>query len=181
MIESIPYVLTGIGIIISILYYTSVLRNANKTQQIQLETRQANLFNSIYQTLLREDLFKVMFELHNEYQYTDHDDFIEKYGPDTNPEAYTKWHRYMAHLEGIGIYVQRELVNPELIDDFMSGDIIGYWEKFEPYIVEARKRRNYPQYFEHIEYLYNQVKSIRDEQHPELQTKETIIIDKLNR
>jgi hypothetical protein len=36
MIESIPYVLTGIGIIISILYYTNVLQNANKTRELRV-------------------------------------------------------------------------------------------------------------------------------------------------
>jgi hypothetical protein len=47
-IEYLPIVLTGIGIIVSILYYTSVLRNANKTQQQQLDTRQAQLFMQMY-------------------------------------------------------------------------------------------------------------------------------------
>ena len=40
MIESIPYVLTGIGIIVSILYYTSVLRNANRTRELQLKAQE---------------------------------------------------------------------------------------------------------------------------------------------
>ena len=48
MIEYLPLVLTGIGITVSILYYTSVLRNANKTQQMQLETRQAAMFMKLY-------------------------------------------------------------------------------------------------------------------------------------
>ena len=41
MIESIPLVVTGIGLTASIVYYASILRNANKTQQQALETRQA--------------------------------------------------------------------------------------------------------------------------------------------
>ena len=170
-LQTVSIMLAACSFILAASYYILNLKH-------QRETREATLFNSIYQTLLREDLFKVMFELHNEYEYKDYDDFIQKYGADTNPEAYYSWHRYMAHLEGIGIYVHRGLVNPELIDDFMSGDIIGFWEKFMPYIVEARERRNFPQYFEHVEYLYNQVKSIRDKQHPELQKSETILIDK---
>ena len=56
MIESLPYLLTGVGIIVSILYYTSVLRNANRTRELQLkaqeqatETRQAALFTPLFQ------------------------------------------------------------------------------------------------------------------------------------
>jgi hypothetical protein len=47
-LDYLPLVLTGIGIIASILYYASILRNANKTRELQLkaqehatETRQA--------------------------------------------------------------------------------------------------------------------------------------------
>jgi hypothetical protein len=36
MIDYLPLILTGIGIIASILYYASVLRNANTTRQAQL-------------------------------------------------------------------------------------------------------------------------------------------------
>ena len=35
-IENLPLVLTGLGLTASVLYYTMVLRNANKTRQMQL-------------------------------------------------------------------------------------------------------------------------------------------------
>ena len=40
----------------------------------------------------------------------------------------------------------------------------------EPYIKERRVRDNYPQMYEHVEYLYNQIKQIAEQQHPELKT-----------
>ena len=43
MIEYLPLVLTGIGIIVAIIYYTLTLRNTNKT-------RQAQLFMNLYST-----------------------------------------------------------------------------------------------------------------------------------
>jgi len=39
--EFIALILTGLGLTASIVYYANVLSNANKTQQLQLETRQA--------------------------------------------------------------------------------------------------------------------------------------------
>ena len=159
--EFLAIIFTGIGLIVSILYYTTVLQNANKT-------REANLFNSIYQTLLSDKLFDLTWELWRKWEYTDYDDFMQKYGPETNDDAYKRFHNYFSHLEGIGIYLKRGLIRPELIDDFMSADIVTHWEKFEHYILEHRKRMNYPQYYEHFEYMYKRVKSIRDSQHPEL-------------
>ncbi len=46
--STLAIVLTGLGLTASILYYTMVLRNANKTQQLALETRQAQLFMQMY-------------------------------------------------------------------------------------------------------------------------------------
>ena len=161
MIESIPYVLTGIGIIISILYYTSVLSNSNKT-------RQANLFNSIYDSMLNKELFEIQWELHTGYQYADYDDFLEKYGQDKDSVAFKNLHYYFAHLEGMGIYVKHGLISPTLIDDFMSSDIVLLWEKFEPFFNGARIATNNPTLFEYVEYLYNQIKPIREKQLTEL-------------
>ena len=45
--EFLAIILTGLGLTVSILYYTTVLQNANKTQQMALETRQAQLFSSL--------------------------------------------------------------------------------------------------------------------------------------
>ncbi len=160
MIEYLPLVLTGICIIVSILYYTSVLKNTNKT-------RQAQLLNSIYQTLNEKELFAIPWELELDWNYRNFDDFMQKYGPDTNREAYMRFHRLLMYYEGIGIYIKRGFVSAEVIDDFISGDIIHIWEKYEPFMVEFRKRRNSPVAFEHFEYLYNQIKPIRDKQHPE--------------
>jgi len=57
-IEYLPIVLTGIGIIVSIVYYASVLRNANKTQKMQLETRKAQLFMQIYSMFASNEYFE---------------------------------------------------------------------------------------------------------------------------
>ena len=43
-LEVVAILLSGIGISASLVYYANVLANANKTQQLQLETRQAQLF-----------------------------------------------------------------------------------------------------------------------------------------
>ena len=56
MIEYLPLVLTGIGIIVSILYYTSVLRNANKT-------REAQLFMQSYKETSTPELQQLAYEL----------------------------------------------------------------------------------------------------------------------
>ena len=159
--EFLAIILTGLGLPASILYYTITLRNANKT-------RQAQLFNSVYQTLNDKEFFELPWILEVDMQYTDYDDFMQKYGLETNRDAYMKFHRMLSYYEGIGVYVKNGLISAEIIDDFMSGDIVAIWEKYEPFLLEFRRRRNSPYAYEHFEYLYDRVKSIQDMQHPEL-------------
>jgi len=168
-IEIVALVLTGLGLAASIVYYSNVLSNANKTQQMQLETRQAQLFMPIYSTYHSEEYIKAFSEIMT-WKYDSYDDYMAKYGLDVNPEAYMMYRKVFGYLEGLGVLVRRGLIDPSLVDDLMSGFIIGYWQKLEPYIVERRKRLNWPQVGEQIEYLYNQVKPIAERQRRELTT-----------
>ena len=161
--QTISIIFAGLSIGIASLYYIINIRH-------QRETREASLFNSVYESMLSPEIFRISWELLLDWYYTDYDDFMEKYGPDTNREDYERFHRYFTHLEGMGIYVKRGLIRAELIDDFISGDVVGFWEKYGPFILEFRKRRNAPAAYEHVEYLYNKVKPIRDRQHPEIST-----------
>ena len=79
MIETIALVLTGIGIIASILYYTSVLRNANTTRQAQLYMGLINTFNSLE--------FRTQWHLIESATWEDYDDFHEKYSPGSEVRA----------------------------------------------------------------------------------------------
>ena len=167
-IQTISIVLAACSFILAVIYYVLNLKH-------QRESREATLFNSISQSLFNQERWDTVWELFLEWEYLDYDDFMAKYGPEVDLDAYKRFHHYFSNLEGVGIYLKRGLIRPDLIDDFMSSDIILLWEKFKPYIVEARKRRNHPQYYEHFEYLYNEIKPIRDKQHPELKDKTTKI------
>jgi hypothetical protein len=89
----------------------------------------------------------------------------------SNPEMFTKWGRTESYLEGMGVMMKRGLLDPTLMDDLMSGYIIAMWEKYEPFMLEFRKRNNQPQFGEFFEYLYRAVKKSTVEDHPELETK----------
>ena len=149
--------------IIALGYYIINIRH-------QRQTRQAQLFNSIYQVLHDETFFELPWILQNDIQYTNYDDFMQKYGFEANRELYLKFHRLLTYYEGIGVYVKHGLVSPEIIDDMMSGDIVSIWDKYEPWIMEFRVRMDAPSAYEQFEYLYNKIKPIRDKQHPELTT-----------
>jgi len=175
MIESIPYVLTGIGIIISILYYTTVLQNANKTRELQLraqehatETRQAALFMPIYETFRNPEFRRQVTEIQQQ-TWKDLDEFLEKYGPENNPDAYATRIAVSSFFEGIGVLVKRDLVDICMVHNLLGVSVVNTWEKIGPVFIDARTRVNEPYIYLDFEYLYNEIIKYRKSL-PELAT-----------
>lgn len=164
-VETVSIVFTGLSISLAAFYYISTLRNAQRTQQLQLETRQAQLFMQIYSTITDENFNKMVNEVLN-YQWEDYDDYYNKYW--RNPDARSKLGALANYYEGVGVLVKRGLIDVSFVDDLMSGGIMLYWEHFHDVVEEMRRRANWPQLVEYVEYLYEQVKSIVEEQHPEI-------------
>ena len=63
--------------------------------------------------------------------------------------------------------MKRNLVDPSMVDDLMSGRIIDFWEAVGPWTLENRERTGDYELGEHSEYLYNVIKKIRDRQRTE--------------
>jgi hypothetical protein len=167
-VDTILQVIPAISVSIAAIYYALTLRKAEKDRQTTIDTRQAQLFMQI-----REkwdiDMIRRRFEIMS-WEWDDYHDFIEKYGPDTNPDAWSKLISMGQFFEGIGVLVKRGFIDPALVDDLLSGPIIQFWEKTEPFFVEMREVMKWPQAGEWLEYLYNQIKPIVVQQHPELKT-----------
>jgi hypothetical protein len=167
--EFLAVTISILGLAASIVYYANILRNANQTQKMQLETRQTQLFMYLYDKFCSESFRRSYSEVIS-WEWIDFDDYLKKYGPDTNPEKHFIRGNVGSFFEGLGVLVKNKQISPELVDDLMSQHIITYWEKFGPIIKEARTMMNYPHAAEGVEYLYNQIKPIYEEQHPELAT-----------
>jgi len=179
-IELIVGMLTPISLTVGVFYYIMTLRTNQRNQQLSLkaqeqhlETRQAQLFMPIYSMFSDHEFMKRMSGLWK-IQWTDFDDFITKYGEPWSEEAdievYSSIWSIGNYYEGIGVLVKRNLIDPTLVDDLISGSTLRTWEKFGPLIIEFRKRYGYPQLWGWLEYLYNEIKVIAVQQHPELAT-----------
>ena len=159
--QTISILLAGLSIAASIVYYASVLRNANKTQQVQLETRQAQLFLNIFNVYASKQFQKDREELMLLWKWADYDDFFGKYGPDVDPDAHAIWDSTCTWLEGLGVLVKRELIDPELVYDIMYGFIINFWEKHLPIFTVFREQWGDKMY-EDLEALYHKMRSLAE-------------------
>jgi len=164
-IQTLLTYLTLISVPIGIFYYIMTLNNTRKNQQMQLETRQAQLFMNIYNQFIRKEFSEdwLMVTFHREWDSIE--DFREKYGTDTNPKASAQLISVLAFFEGIGVLLKRNLINITMVDDLMSSYVLQTWGKYGPMMKEISETRNRPELWEHVNYLYNEIQKTYKQQH----------------
>jgi hypothetical protein len=151
-IEYLPIILTGLGLTASILYYTNVLRNANKT-------RQAQLFMSLYSTYAKPETQGLSLKL-LEIEMNGIDDWNRLM---KDEDQYESWSFFSSYYEGMGVLVRDRFVDIGLVIKLVSGNVIWFWEKYCDGIYELRKVLNWPRFCIEVEYLYDRIIEYREE------------------
>ena len=158
-------VLTGLGLTASILYYTMALRNANKTQQLALETRQAQLFMQMYNrwadSIGTADFFSVISRKISNWE--------ELKSILNSDENYQRIFNELAGFyEGLGVLVKAGYLSIHPIALMWTGVSTLFWTNIlEPTIDEWRTEHNLRRLWSEAEYLCRELMQYIEE-HPEL-------------
>ena len=140
-LEQLLTYLTLISVPIGVFYHILMLNNTKKNQQMQLETRQAQLLMNIMNTF-RSTEFRKQWHQIEQIQWTDFEDFIEKYEKDVDTMA--AWTSVLTFFEGVGVIVKGQLIELDLIYALLGGSVIMPWERFETLIMGDREwMKNY--------------------------------------
>jgi len=141
---------------VGITYYLMILRNQQKNQEMQLETRQAQLFMQIYNRFIEVE-FRENFNEVLSREWIDYDDYNKKYGRFTNPSAQAKSSSIALFFEGLGILLQKGFLDVDIVGRLMSSPIRIYWAKYNPIFHDMRARMEEEEVMEYAEFLYNEV------------------------
>ena len=164
-VQTATVVIAGISVMIGVINSIRASRETKEQRQVEVETRQAELFMRLYDRYssidFRDTITKMM-----QWTWTDYDDFMRKYGSEANPDAYNAWVTMQNYFEGIGVLVQRELIDLRLVDDLLWNITTYFWEKFGPILIESRHRSTRtefgkPRLFDHTEWLYNRIRTMQ--------------------
>jgi hypothetical protein len=159
-VQTLSIVFTGLSIAASIVYYASVLRNANKTQQMQLDTRQAQLLMQVYQRMSTPEYVSDWAEILN-YEWDSYEDFENKYGSAAHPKKFGKRASIWRSFDGVGLLVKEGLLDVEIVYELLDTGVIYQWMKWETIIKEQRIRYGFPNQSIWFEYLADEMYRIR--------------------
>jgi hypothetical protein len=160
-LQTIGILLTGLTVSIAAIYYTLTLRYTRRNQELQLETRQAQLFMQIYDRFVSREFQLDWRAFLWKYEWDNYDDFMEQtYGVE-NIEVSSNISSIFHYFEGVGVLVEEGLIDVNLVAKLLSASVIQCWEKVEPYVREQRERFGLPRIFDKTEYLYNEMKRVR--------------------
>ena len=166
-LEQIVYIIPIIGLTASIFYYAIVIRNSNRTQQVQLETRQAQLFMQLvnrHRDDTRDlDINKSFLDV----EIKTFEEFMRLWMTD---EAFGRTLSALGNFhESVGVMVREGYIPVRLVALMWAGTTSRFWEKMKPFIAEVREVQQFPRAWAETEYLYIELMKYLEE-HPELKT-----------
>jgi hypothetical protein len=165
--------LTPISITVGVIYHIMTLNNTRKMQQHALETRVAQLFMQLYSFYDNKEFLRDYGNITNVYVYEDAEDWWRKYSPQADGDAFASWLRVGRFFDGVGILVERNLIEKELVFELLGDVIRGSWEGAESgtgmgrWLEGGRELWDRPQLWRNYEYLYGELMKYIEE-HPEL-------------
>ena len=130
-----------------------IMRNSQRNQQMQLETRQAQLFMNTYLHATTEEYTKADYDLFN----IDLKSIEDWYELLEDKEKYTSFNMWALYYEGVGVLVRKQLVDIDHVARLLSGMIMSFWEKIEAGVKAMREHYDYPRAMIEAEFLYNSV------------------------
>ena len=138
----------------SIILYGSRLMEKTKIQGAQLRLDQIKYIND-------PEADKALTEILWVWMWTDFDDYWTKYSPRNNPEANITRRIARNYYVGLASMVRSGDLEVGLLYELNPSGVTRYWEKIGPIALEFRRRNNYPDYLEPVEYLAKRVSEYR--------------------
>jgi hypothetical protein len=160
-------VVTIFGVIAGFGYYVLTVRNNQRNQRLQLETRQAQLFMQIYNVSHNDPSYLEAQRRCFELEINSYEEYLKIQENEDDRKALA---RVGMFYEGLGVLVKEGYVSIRLVALLMTGTTRMLWERlYKSWVEEGREKMNYRRFRSEAEYLYDELMEYVEE-HPELKT-----------
>lgn len=138
----------------SFLYYGLAVREQNRVKGAHFRLEQVRFIND-------EGVNRALTEILWVWQWEDFDDYWVKYSPRGNPEANVTRRAARNYYVSLATMIRKGDLDLELLYELNPSGVTRYWEKIGPIAYEFRKRNDYPDYLESVEYLAGRITELR--------------------
>ena len=153
-LESIVSIFLWITLSASFLFYGIAVRQRNRITASQLRLDQIKFIND-------EGIDKALTEILWVWEWDDFDDYWDKYSPRGNPSANVTRRIARNYYVALATMIRRGDMDVELLYELNRSGVTRYWEKIGPIAKEFRRRNDYPDYLELVEYLAEKISELR--------------------
>ncbi|MFX0055573.1 MAG: hypothetical protein ACFFAX_12160 [Promethearchaeota archaeon] len=150
--ESISIIIAAMSVVFAVIMSVLSLRNLAKS-------RQASVFLDFHSQADLE-FIEMVSEILREWNWSGPEDFIEKYGPLSNPGAYAKFILAASFFDSMGKLIEAKATSANLVPEALAVFCVSWYEKIEsiePYIA-ARWRSSGT--VESTKHLYKKLKEL---------------------
>ncbi len=137
-----------IGVIMSVLS----IRNLAKS-------RRASIFLDFHKQADQEFL-EDMFEVVGEWNWSDYEQFMAKYGPTANRKNWAKFIHVSSFFDSMGKLIEDKITDAEIIPEAMAVMTMAWWEKIEPIQADIAKRWRSSESLDSSKVLYQTLKKL---------------------
>jgi len=147
------------GVIAGFSYYVLTVRANQRNHKIATETRQIQYLQNIVQEQIEgspEDFQEIMSQ-----EWSNFDDFLEKYGIGNNPRNYRIRNSIWRGYNTAGLMLRDGLIDVETYIEYLGDVPIQVWMKYGDIIREFREIFQLPCYMIGMEYLATELDKYR--------------------
>ncbi len=164
-LEQIIYIVPVLALTASILYYSFNLRSSNKNQKIAYETRQVQYLLDYNAELIERTLSNLnLYYQIMSAEWTDFNDYLEKYGPENNSELHTYRSSIWQRFNATGLMLRDGMIDVKMYVDYIGDSPVMMWYKYRDIVEEYRRRFHLPTYLAGWEILAVEVEKYRIQQ-----------------
>ena len=142
-----------VSVVIGVINSIRSSREAKEQRQVEIETRQAELFMQIFNQWANPE-FALSYgnvRYNEEYQWKNLEELQKKAFEPFNEDIWKRFHSLSQLFEGVGVLVQMGLIDVQLVRNLFSDRIIWYWEHMKSWVHHVRQRMNDPTAHERLD------------------------------
>ena len=146
---TISIIIASASVVAGVIYFFIETRHQRITRQTESIIKLSPWFNMSAKEI-QEAIAQVC-----SIEYSNYEDYLKKYNGKPEDIAFKLLGNY---FEGIGLLVQRKLVEMDTVFDFWGDLAMSIWDENEQLIFAMRKESGRTMIFEYWEYLYKEMK-----------------------